>query len=60
MKTLCKEYTFNDIKEARKIKTYKYARMFYNYGLIKGYPVLGKMAMLIAMPIVQAYISVKK
>lgn len=60
MKTLCKEYTFNDIKAARKIKTYKYARMFYNYGLIKGYPVLGKMAMLIAMPIVQAYISVKK
>ena len=46
MKHLCKEYTFNDIKEARKIKTYKYARIFYNYGLIKGLPIVGKVVMI--------------
>lgn len=46
MRSLCKEYTLADVKAARKIKTYKYARLFYNYGLIKGRQTFGQISML--------------
>lgn len=60
MKRLCKDYTFEDVKAARKIKIYKYARMFYNYGLIKGYPNIGRFMMNIVAPIVSFYLLVSK
>lgn len=60
MKTLCKDYTFNDIKSARSIKTYKYARMYYNYLLIKGMPILGIIAMNIISPFVNIYVKANK
>lgn len=60
MKSLCKDYTFDDIKAARKIKIYKYARMFYNYGLIKGAPRLGKFMMDIATPFISLYLIFNK
>lgn len=53
MKHLCKEYTFNDVKAARKIKTYKYARMFYNYWVIKGHANTGKILMYTLDPLVR-------
>ena len=59
LKELCKEYTFKDIKAARKIKTYKFARIFYNQCLIKGYPRLGKLAMNIIDVFVQFAIKVR-
>ena len=55
MKELCKEYRFEDIKAARRRKIYKYARMFYNYFLIKGYPTVGKLAMSFVNPFVIFY-----
>lgn len=60
MKTLCKDYTFNDIKSARSIKTYKYARMYYNYLLIKGMPILGIIAMNVISPFVNIYVKANK
>ena len=59
LKELCKEYTFKDIKAARKIKTYKFARIFYNQCLIKGYPRLGKLVMNIIDVFVQFAIKVR-
>lgn len=60
LKELCKEYTFEDVKAARKIKTYKFARMFNNYGLIKGHPHLGMISMKIIDIIVSLYINKRR
>lgn len=60
MKSLCKEYTFADITNARRIKTYKFARIFYNYFLIKGHPAIGKFAMNVIDPFVLIYKKMKQ